>query len=237
MYLPARYGVSPPELPDDILSITLVDFSYKRDVLLALKAKYPGKDITVIDHHKTAQEDLGDLDWTIFDMEKSGAVLAWEYWYPHTLIPPLLLHIQDRDLWKFEIGGTKEVSAALRSYPQDFAVWSELSERCGDLPYEGRHILRYINQQASLLADRFRIIDVGGFMVPAINTSFLVSEVCEELNRRWPGYQFAVCYHDRPDGKREYSLRSGEWGFDVSVVASSMGGGGHRAAAGFIVDW
>lgn len=51
----------------------------------------------------------------------------------------------------------------------------------------------------------------------------------------FPDAPFSASYCDRGDGKRSYSLRSlGD--FDVSAVARMFGGGGHRNAAGFVVD-
>lgn len=42
----------------------------------------------------------------------------------------------------------------------------------------------------------------------------------------------AACYWDTPNG-RVFSLRSTEDGPDVSEIAKSYGGGGHKNAAGF----
>jgi nanoRNase/pAp phosphatase (c-di-AMP/oligoRNAs hydrolase) len=47
---------------------------------------------------------------------------------------------------------------------------------------------------------------------------------------------FAACYWDTPAG-RVFSLRSGENGMDVSVIAQKYGGGGHKHASGFRVPF
>lgn len=44
---------------------------------------------------------------------------------------------------------------------------------------------------------------------------------------------FGVCWFDRFDGKRQWSLRSTDAGIDVSEIAKQFGGGGHKHAAGF----
>ena len=71
----ASYGQEPPDVTGrDVL---MVDFSYKRPVLVQMAAK--AKSILILDHHKTAQADLVDLPdnvQTIFDMERSGAMLG-----------------------------------------------------------------------------------------------------------------------------------------------------------------
>ena len=47
---------------------------------------------------------------------------------------------------------------------------------------------------------------------------------------------FAACYYETEKG-RVYSLRSQEYGVDVSVIAALFGGGGHKNAAGFRVNF
>jgi len=61
-------------------TVYLVDFSYKRPVLSELAQIC--KRIVIIDHHKTAQQDLVDLPANVechFDMDHSGAMLTWMY--------------------------------------------------------------------------------------------------------------------------------------------------------------
>jgi oligoribonuclease NrnB/cAMP/cGMP phosphodiesterase (DHH superfamily) len=64
--------------------------------------------IQILDHHITAKERMENLSFAIFDMNKSGTGLTWEYFYPHTPIPYFLAMLQDQDLWKFELPHTKE---------------------------------------------------------------------------------------------------------------------------------
>ena len=67
-YIPVQYGEPIPEYKG--YNIFIVDFSYPKDDLIAL-----GKDnfVQVIDHHKTAQEDLKDFP------ERSYAGLCCKY--------------------------------------------------------------------------------------------------------------------------------------------------------------
>ena len=70
------YGVAPPDITG--LDVAIVDFSYKRPVMIDLANK--ARSILVLDHHKTAQADLDGLsvecpNVTVeFDMNRSGAV-------------------------------------------------------------------------------------------------------------------------------------------------------------------
>ena len=226
-YVPVQYGNPMPSLPDGA-RVYIIDFSYRRPEMLALKERCP--DLTVLDHHKTAQAELDGLEFAIFDMDKSGAMLAWEHFHPGRPAPALIRYVQDRDLWRWALPASREVSAALWSYPQDFWVWERLS--VAKLAKEGAAILRYMQQQTEMICSQAREQEIGGYRVPVVNATSLWSEVGEELIRRYPEAPFAAAYYETATGLRKWSLRSrGE--FDVSEVARQFGGGGHRNAAGF----
>ena len=53
----AGYGSPPPEVGGR--DVVIVDFSYKREVLEALAKE--ARSVLVLDHHKTAQEDLAGV--------------------------------------------------------------------------------------------------------------------------------------------------------------------------------
>lgn len=213
----------------------LLDFSYPKKTLLELAKEF---DITVLDHHKSAKADLEGLHFAHFDMERSGAWLAWTYFHPEP--PPLMLrYIQDRDLWRFELNGSRQVSQWMRSWPFDFVTWDTLSaiceERISAVINEGESLLRFQNRQVEIMTDNAVEVTLGGHKVHAANATCFFSEVGEELCRRYPDEPFAAYWLDRADGKRQWGLRS-RGGFDCTVVAKQYGGGGHPGAAGFTSD-
>ena len=227
-YIAVQHGESPPELPDSS-RVTIVDFSYPRDVLIAMRERM--ESLRVLDHHKTAAQDLAGLDFVTIDMQKSGAMLAWEYWFPGESAPLLLQYIQDRDLWLFHLKNSSEISAALRSYPKNFEVWNSLS--VDDLAKDGIAIQRAINVQVSDHVEVATLQTVAGYLVPVVNATCYQSEIGDQLNARYPDSSFAACYFERADGRRQWSLRS-KGNFDVSEVAQRFGGGGHQNAAGYV---
>lgn len=236
-FIPGFYGKEPPDVTGK--HVYLVDFSYKRSVLeeMAIKAK----SITIIDHHKTAEADLSrvinDNVETIFDMTQSGAVLAWKYFNPHTDVPRLLQYVQDRDLWQFKLPYSREIAAALFSYSYDFDIWSGLIEQFEDergfeqMRAAGAAIERkHFKDIAELLGVSARRMILGGYEVPVANLPYTMSSDAGHLLSK--DQPFAACYIDRMDD-RMFSLRSAPEGVDVSKVAASYGGGGHKNAAGF----
>lgn len=229
---------SPPDVTG--MDVFLVDFSYKKDVLedmLKVAAS-----ITILDHHISAENDLSVLLKAgkvqgLFDMNKSGAMLAWEWLVPDRPAPELIAYIQDRDLWQFKLKGTREINAALASYPYDFEVWDNLMESADGIEIlmrDGEAIERRLQKDVKeLIASGVRRMVIGGYDVPVLNaSSAYVSDAGHIMSI---GEAFAACYWDHADG-RSFSLRSSDDGIDVAEVAKKYGGGGHEKAAGFTVQ-
>lgn len=248
------YGNPPPDVAGR--DVILVDFSYKRPVLSDMAAS--ARSILILDHHKSAAEDLADLPappsahpdhpelggwmpnkgmYAAFDMSRSGASLAWDYFFPHQPRPLLINHIEDRDLWRFAIAGTREIQATVFSYPYDFEIWDRLmgADDMQPLVHEGAAIERKHHKDvAELVSVTRRSMKIGGHIVPAANLPYtLTSDAGHLMAADAP---FAACYWDTPEG-RVFSLRSREDGADVSEIAKLYGGGGHKHASGFRVPF
>lgn len=249
--------------PPDVTGrdVVMVDFSYKRSVLEEMSRK--ANAILVLDHHKSAAEDLAGLlaprvgfslkrDMAeialnasmsaslpieaLFDMNKSGVGLTWDFLFPGEPRPKLIDHIEDRDLWKFTLPGTREIQANLFSYPYDFEVWDKLMAADPQaLATEGAAIERKHHKDiAELVKVVTRHMKIGGHVVPVANLPYTLTSDAGHLLAE--GFPFAACYWDTPDG-RVFSLRSKPEGADVSAVAAQYGGGGHKNASGFRVPF
>ena len=225
-YVPVSHDDPVPPI-DDGSEVFMVDVTLPRKALVELAAR---TSLTVLDHHKTAQSELEGLPFARFDMDRSGAVLSWDHWHAGQEAPPLLQYIQDKDLWRFRLPNSKEVNAAIGSYPHDFLMWSR--KDVSDLARQGAHILRANAQQIAQMVERVAFTEIGGHRVPVVNASVLSSEVLDELLRRHPDAPFAACYFDRGDDKRQWGL-AGRGTIDVGEVARQYGGGGHRNRSGF----
>ena len=233
-FFPGVYMTQPPDVADR--DVVLVDFSYKRPIMEQIIAS--ARSVLVLDHHKTAAEDLCDLPGAevVFDMDRAGSRIAWDYYFPNEAPPPVLLHVEDRDLWRFSLPRTREIQANIFSYPYDFAVWDRLmAADPAVLAVEGEAIERkHFKDIAELLGVVQRRMTIGGVNVPVANLPYtLVSDAAHKMAQ---GEPFAGCYWDTPKG-RVFGLRSSDNGMDVSEIAKRYGGGGHRNAAGFTVDY
>lgn len=266
---PGIYNKPPPDVSGR--DVYLVDFSYKRDVVA--KMCETANNVILIDHHKTAIDDLGfivdegspefkhNFHWFV-DIERSGAMLAWDYLHntkffvndPYDIDmmyrpgdnayepPPLLLdHIQDRDLWKFKLAGTREISADVFSYEYTFENWDRLMKATGldllKMTASGAAIERKHHKDIKeLLNVAQRYLYIGGHRVPVASLPYtLASDAGHAMASGFEdGKAFAACYYDTADS-RIFSLRSTDNGMDVSAIAVGYGGGGHKNAAGFKV--
>ena len=243
-YDPVMYG-HPPLQPAAGTTVYFLDFSFDRGVLEQFAST--ARSVIVLDHHTTAAEGLSDLpppaDFGAsgprlsarFDMQKSGAVLAWEYFHS-SQVPPLVSYIQDRDLWQWKLPHSREVAAGLRRIPRTFADWDAYLYRIDELRQIGIPILDYEHELTDHLVEDARPMMVGGVRVIAVNSPILISEVCDRLLELHPNVAIACCYHDTQQATRVYSLRSRQGSdTDVAAIAGRFGGGGHKHAAGFTV--
>jgi oligoribonuclease NrnB/cAMP/cGMP phosphodiesterase (DHH superfamily) len=258
-FVPGVYGEDPPMGRCNDKRVLMVDFSYKRPVLEKLMSY--ARDITILDHHKTAQADLetyaifnpvsaDDIDNVLaatqpglgpiraeFDMSRSGAVMAWQFAHPDCPVPMFLELVEDRDLWKFKYGeDTKQFSAALRTYPMSFEVWDDLALKWGTLIAEGKMVLRaHAANIDKFCRDAYHDY-IGAHYVPIVNVPYhYASDTAHALLQKHPEAPFTACWFRRGDGMIQYSLRSEDSREDVSEIAKQFGGGGHRNAAGYQV--
>lgn len=225
-FVPGVYGQEPPDVTGK--NVVIVDFSYKYDVLRALAVS--ASSIIVLDHHKSAADDLVRfeqfhagveedayrdagpqlLGWKTahefarkkncpviaccFDMNRSGAMLAWDHYFPNQEPPQLLRHIEDRDLWLFKLDGTREIQANLFSYPYDFEVWDQLmAADVQTLRSDGAAIERKHHKDvAELVAVTKRRLLIGGHDVPAASLPYTLTSDAGHLMAQ--GEPFAACY-------------------------------------------
>lgn len=247
-YVAGVYQQNPPDVA--ARDVYLVDFSYKANVVARMLEQ--ANSVTLIDHHKTAIDDLrplkeaeiasngnglGDRFGWFCDLNRSGATLAWDYLFPNEPRPLLLGHIEDRDLWRFKLAGTREIQAFVFSHEYTFEQWDKLMSadqiELLKMNAAGAAIERkHRKDVAELVGVCKRRMVIAGYDVPVASLPYtLVSDAAHAMAQ---GEPFAACYWDTAEG-RVFGLRAADDGMDVSEVAKRYGGGGHAKAAGFKV--
>jgi oligoribonuclease NrnB/cAMP/cGMP phosphodiesterase (DHH superfamily) len=235
-FYPAFHGAIPPWELIQGRDIIIVDFSYKRKLLDEVFRL--ASSLRVWDHHASAKADLAGLPYCVFDMERSGAGLAWDMCKGlGTPRPWLVDMVEDRDLWRFRFPTTKACTAYMASQPYSYENWDTMQEMGrAACAAKGFAIMDYIAQYGRNALENQRHVRFNGWVdVPTINVQYMnCSEHLHELLMANPDAPFVVGYFCQGDGQWRLSFRCRE-DFDVSAVAETFGGGGHKKAAGAIV--
>lgn len=248
-YIPCEYNDTGPDL-DEIRNkdVFILDFHFNPDVMEKLQEK--SKSLTILDHHKTAKEKLNHFcsqchkkTYFNFDLKKSGAMLAWDYFYPNKEAPFLVKLIQDRDLWSWELPSAKALCSRLDLEEFKFSRWGQLLEENSiefwqNYAQEGQAIEAFKKVQVKELLSAAKPIEINGFPGVALNLNcnFIKSLAGEMLLDSFEGALFSMTYRVTPDMRIACSLRTK--GFDASShIAEKFGGGGHPQACGLTLSF
>jgi len=236
-YFGASHGES---IPDGLVDkeIYVLDFSFPKEIMTEVVKN--NKRVIVIDHHKSAEESVKMAHEYVYEMDHSGAVLAWQYFYPNLSVPWLLRYIEDRDIWKLELPDTFAMGLMLDTFNKNFETWGELAEELEDEDArrkyieQGRLIQKYENKIIEdIINSNKEIVVFEGHEIYAVNAPhFFASQMGNFLCKEKP--PFAVVWQ-WSNNKISVSLRS-DGSVDVSEIAKKYGGGGHKGAAGFKFD-
>ena len=136
-YFGANHGES---IPDNLTNkeIYVLDFSFHKELMAEVIKN--NKKVTVIDHHKSAEESVKMAHEYVYEMDRSGAVLAWQYFYPDLPVPWLLRYIGDRDIWKLELPDTFAMGLMLDTFDKNLETWSKLAEELEDSNLRNQYI-------------------------------------------------------------------------------------------------
>ena len=234
------YGEEPSDI-SRYTNIVIVDFSFSKPILEQWAKR---QSITVIDHHKTAWENFQDLSKQIyrkFDMNECGASLTWKFYFPNQPMPLFLEYIRDRDLWNHQLEFTEEIHEASASIGRTFEFFDKIApmgkqELFDYLVPIGVEKLKPKREAIALAVQRLEFGTVAEYgNIPFVQVKpeeeRLVSDICSAMYKKLPDAYFVACV----TGDRKWSLRSDKNGndTDVGAIAKSLGGGGHRNAAGF----
>jgi oligoribonuclease NrnB/cAMP/cGMP phosphodiesterase (DHH superfamily) len=199
-----------------------------------------GHKITIIDHHIGAYEELtkvsteSDKLTYVFNNEKSGASLSWEFFFPGEEMPMLIQYIEDADLWRLQYG---EVTIGARTYCSLY--WNNPGEMGKLLEVPIEQILEkgktlYDFTEATIRNSLIHIqplpLTVGPHTVHAYNVTMFQSMVGNQFSKE--KNSVVVLYTVEGDIVRT-SIRSCEGQSPTALdIAKLLGGGGHTHASG-----
>lgn len=228
-------------------NVMFVDCAPKtRDQLYQLS--YSCKQYLILDHHKSGMELFADgfnpsNGEVRFDMEKSGCVLAWEFFFPLKPIPTLLLYIQERDLWKFKLEGSKEFTDYFYAMHNPSNVleffrimndYTQNEEAFATIMKRGLAVSEFKQQMCQDMASRSLSKMYKDYKIKVTPCDFLLISDVGNYMCQDDDVDFAVLYQVKEGSSglmAMLSFRSKKT--DVSAIAKEFpGGGGHAASAG-----
>ena len=218
-------------------AVYILDFSLAPGILRAIDER--AAKLVMLDHHKSAAEKLTGFACRCgvvhFDMSKSGARLAWEFFQPATAVPALVRFVEDRDIWTWQYPESPGFLSALDMEPFDFARWAQIAAfDCAeqiDFMARGTAMDEKFRKLAIDIAEGAQPVVFNGQAGLMLNAPGVFHSLIGNMLSEKSG-TFALMWHVGKSGGVKVGLRSPP-GFDCIALAESMDGGGHAQACGF----
>ncbi len=232
-YLPARDRSAPP-VPLKNKIVYIIDYTY--DAPIIKKLIKDNIRVTAIDHHVSQREPAMLTEKYSFDVKRSGATLAWQYFHPGKPMPMLLRYVEDRDIWKWSVPHSREMLMLIDLAEFDFKAWSALAKDIDDPKTRVTYLKKgtlldfhYRSLYQKLLPNA-ELVKFAGHRIYALNCPYyFADDLGHELALKTRS--FGLLWNES-GGRIRVSLRSAGK-VDVSKIAKKYGGGGHRLSSGF----
>jgi len=217
--------------------VYILDFSFSDVILRAIEAR--AAKLVMLDHHLSAAEKLTGFVCRCgvvhFDLKKSGARLAWEFFHPTQTVLDLVRFVEDRNIWVWQYPSSAGFLAALDMEAFDFARWQQIAN------FDAAQLAAYIergqamdekfNNLADVIAEGARPISFNGIQGLMVNAPGVFHSQVGDLLCKKSG-TYALLWTVDKSGIVKCGLRS-KPGFNCIDLAATMGGGGHAQACGF----
>ena len=255
-FIEINYGIP---FPFDTIckdeQIYIVDFSISPEEMKLLLDIT--KDVTWIDHHKTAIDKYANFEYNIRGIRYdgvAGCMLTYAYLYHMTIYgegdigpyekwmadeaPMFTKMVADWDVWKFDFGeDTRNFITAFNSYDfeptsDQWKMFAGHNNMCGlrerELIKEGIIMNKQRDGWAKGYMNLGFAVDFEGYYIFAVNLGRCNSEYFKSL----PEGKYDAFMPFAFDGDK-YIVSMYSKIIDVSKIAVKYGGGGHKAASGF----
>jgi uncharacterized protein len=221
-------------------AVYILDFSFSVEILQAIDVR--AAKLVMLDHHKSAAEKLNGFACRCgvvhFDMAKSGARLAWEFFHPKVTVPDLVRYVEDRDIWAWQYPESAGYLAALDMEPFDFDRWAAIAAftpaQTISFMARGHAMDEKFAKLAADIAEGAQPVVFNGHTGLMVNAPGVFHSLVGDMLSKNSG-TFALMWTVGKGGIVKVGLRS-QRGYNCIPLAESMGGGGHAQACGFKIN-
>ena len=220
------------------INIYILDFSFDVDTLKIIENDFAS--LIILDHHYSVREIVISVKGGHFDNSKSGASMAWNYFFKDEPIPDFVKIIETIDLHKDVDNKLEDIGSYISSIDYELETYTNLLDNFDknyqEYKKEGKAINRYVALLEQMIVEDFDVVEFEGVAMPAVNITFDIStrtRILAKLYEIMPPVSMSYRYKN---GKWKISLRSNSELFDVTQIASKYKGGGHKGAAGCVIE-
>ncbi len=151
-------------------NILLLDISWKLEDYL--KVLDSANKVLILDHHKSALNDLGKVDrkngMCLFDLKESGASMSW-YYFNDSLnddaLPLFVKYVKDRDIWEWKYRGESEamyyglcdIHKKYKNEFEEYCKYIEDDSKLDDLIKIGKNVMDNIKNEIEIKASEAKI--------------------------------------------------------------------------------
>lgn len=247
----------------DNKNIIIIDVAYSKQILSNIVKRV--KKMTFIDHHLSIRSDVEELDIPsiheiVYDVNKSGASLTWEYFFPQKTLPKFIKYVQDNDIGTWKLKHTIPFITALElqynTYPSKYNLehWKSLLDdsivanmiKDGILYNQYKDYLVHNNSKkismhyfpSNKIHNMYPNIanTIGQYKVAVYNGVTCPNTASLSINILDNNDCDFVIFWVLNLNQNKYILQLRSKTVDVSEIAKTFGGGGHALASACAID-
>lgn len=232
----------------DTGKLIVVDFSFKVEYLRKLY-ELLGDRFILIDHHISIIREIerAGLTSKIAGLRRDGtaaSVLTWEYFNAPRDLPRALKYIGDYDVFNLTDPNTEIFQHGLNTYDTGINshTWKVIIKSdkkfIDEVLTKGKTVHSYLNSYLYPSVVKHCVFKkIFGFNAVVCNNPIKTSKVFEVIDpEKYRNVDLIMTYVKTSTGDYSVSIYRTPHApadLDCSVIAKSLGGGGHRGAAGF----
>lgn len=245
----AVYGNDFSKLPDMMKDkhVIICDFAFPKFLFDKMVDATNGN-ILILDHHKTAQKSLQDVnpEYLVFDMNHCGAFITWTYFFGFDNVPKAVLYVEDNDIWIKALPQTREFTAYMFSRKFEFEEYEKF--------FDDTYLIEeafpvgtgmVIQNKSSLdiltktcIPKFIQMPDNRYYFVACVDSALLKSDLGNFVFTTYKNANFSMVYsHNQYLENTSISYRSLDDRSDTTEIAKLNGGGGHRNASGALIPF